>query len=120
MTFLAVLKGPLGPKQGNGKSRRACKTKAERRHLATVAGLPCIVCGRRPVEVHHDRPNGAPRDHMKVLPLCPPHHRREYGPGAYHYSPIAFYEAHGEHEALLERVKEMIAAQEDEILGEWL
>lgn len=119
MNAVSRTRGPAGQKVGNGKSRRDYKTKAERKHLSDVAGLPCLVCGRWPVEVHHDRPNGAPRDHMKVLPLCVSHHKREYGPGAYHYSPAAFYEAHGDSKALLKRVDEMIAAQEDQSLGEW-
>jgi hypothetical protein len=46
---------------------------------------------------------------MRVLPLCPKHHRREFGPGAYHYSKRAFYAAHGDSASLLARVAEMLA-----------
>jgi hypothetical protein len=76
-------------------------------HMARVAQLPCLVCGARPVEVHHE---GKPRSDMRVLPLCPRHHRREYGPSAYHYSPKAFYAMHGPSEALLLRVAAMLNA----------
>jgi len=49
-------------------------TAAEKRHLDRVAALGCCVCGA-PAEVHHVRRYGEPRDHMRVIPLCPRHHR---------------------------------------------
>ena len=110
-------KPPLGPKLGNGKTRRDPKTAEEKRHMRAVAHLPCLVCGCWPVEVHHE---GRPRSNMRVLPLCPRHHRREFGPGAYHYSRRAFYDAHGTSDELLDRVARMIAQTDDEILGDWL
>lgn len=69
---------------------------------------PCLVCGVHGVEVHHE---GKPRSDMRVLPLCPGHHRREYGPGAYHYSPRAFYEEHGDSKFLLAKVADMLAGE---------
>jgi hypothetical protein len=75
---------------------------AGKAHMAQVATLHCLVCGAWPVEVHHE---AKPRSDMRCLPLCPPHHRREYGPQAYHYSPKAFYALHGTSEQLLERVQ---------------
>lgn len=74
-------------------------------HMEWVKGLPCLVCGGYGVEVHHE---GKPRSDFNVLPLCPQHHRREYGPGAYHYSPKAFYALHGSSAELLARVAMMI------------
>lgn len=74
-------------------------------HMARVAMERCLVCGAWPVEVHHE---GKPRSDMRVLPLCPRHHRREFGPGAYHYSPKAFYALHGSSEELLQRVDAML------------
>lgn len=109
-------RGPLGMKVGNGKTRRDPKTAEEKRHMRAVAHLPCLVCGCWPVEVHHE---GKPRSNKRVLPLCARHHRREFGPGAYHYSPRAFYDAHGTREELLARVDRMIAETDDEILGDW-
>jgi hypothetical protein len=75
-------------------------------HMAAVAQLPCIVCGAWPVEVHH-MPN--PRSDMRVVALCPPHHRREFGPGAYHFAPPAFRDLHGSDEFLLNAVKISLA-----------
>ena len=122
------LKGEKKPKAKRQPLRKISRKKArylasaERRdaekHMAAVALLPCLVCGCWPVEVHHDHPSG-PRDDTKVLPLCPRHHRREFGIGAYHYSPSAFYAAHGSHEDLLRRVTKLLAAQEADCLGEW-
>ena len=75
-------------------------------HMERVAQMGCLVCGAWPVEVHHE---GKPRSDFNVLPLCPRHHRREFGPGARHYSPRAFYAAHGTSEELLGKVARMIA-----------
>lgn len=116
MTFIARTKGPLGLKGEKSKPRTASKTAEEQRHMAAVAMLPCLVCNARPVEVHHE---GTPRSNMRVLPLCAFHHRREYGPQAYHYSKRAFYDLHGTSEQLLARVAKMLAADEDDALGRW-
>lgn len=101
-------------KPPKSKPRSASKTAEETRHMDAVASLPCLICGAWPVEVHHCP---SPRSNLRVLPLCPRHHRREYGPGAYHYSRRAFQEAHGTDEQLLARVAEMIRNDDDEILG---
>lgn len=74
-------------------------------HMERVKELPCLVCGVHGVEVHHE---GTPRSDWNVLPLCPPHHRREYGPQAYHYSKRNFYAAHGTSEELLAKVAKML------------
>lgn len=91
-------KGPLGQKAPKPpkKQRKAIPKRSKKRleylasqerqdglaHMAEVAQLPCMVCGAWPVEVHH-MPD--PRSDMRVLPLCRPHHKREYGPGSFHY-----------------------------------
>ena len=98
------------------RSKRKKATRVERDHMGAVKMLPCLVCGCTGVEVHHE---GKPRCNTRVLPLCPRHHKREYGPGAYHYSPSAFYAFHGTSEALLKRVDEMLAAYEADCLGAW-
>ena len=59
-------------------------TAQERRHLAMVAALPCLVCGAQST-VHHvtgyaDRIGRASRSHMRVVPLCPVHHQIQWGP----------------------------------------
>ena len=94
------------------KKRAAYLASPERQdglmHMARVAILRCIVCGCHGVEVHHE---GTPRSDFAVLPLCPQHHRREFGPGAYHYSPSAFYEEHGDRRMLLAKVADMLAGE---------
>lgn len=77
-------------------------------HMGRVAHLPCLVCGRFGVEVHHAT---VPHDDFMVLPLCPRHHRREFGPGALHYSKKAFYAAHGDLKFLLAKVADMLAGE---------
>ncbi len=116
MTFLARAKGPLGLKVERRRTRSDHKTADERRHMTAVASLPCLVCGAWPVEVHHE---GTPRSNHRVLPLCPRHHRREFGPGAYHYSKRAFYDAHGTSDELLTRVAKALTGTDDDILGRW-
>ncbi|ARO14403.1 hypothetical protein BVG79_01057 [Ketogulonicigenium robustum] len=93
---------------------RSKERKAAQKHMAAVAQLPCLVCGCYGVEVHHE---GKPRSDWNVLPLCPRHHRREFGPTAYHYSPKAFYAAHGPSKALLDRVAQQLRALEDDCLA---
>jgi hypothetical protein len=74
-------------------------------HMGRVKMLPCLVCGSQPVEVHH-LPD--PRSDFRVVALCPFHHRREYGPQAYHYSRRNFNAIHGSDEQLLARTIEML------------
>jgi hypothetical protein len=117
-------KGPLGqkqPKEPKPKYRKPMPRVSEKRaaykaspegaagraHMGRVAQLPCLVCGAWPVEVHHE---GTPRSDMRCLPLCPQHHRQEYGPGAYHYSKRAFYAEHGTSDELLARVERLLAS----------
>ena len=53
---------------------------AEQAHMDRVAQMPCLVCGVRPVTLHHvtayaDRLGRIPRSHKLVVPLCPRHHQ---------------------------------------------
>ena len=125
-------KGPLGQKAAKPEAkqrkpmRRVSRKRAEylaspervegKTHMANVAMLHCLVCGAWPVEVHHE---GTPRSDMRVLPLCSRHHRREFGPGAFHYSKRAFYDLHGSSDELLARVDQLLAASNDESLASW-
>lgn len=115
---------PLGQKQPSVKKarRKAIRRLSAKRaaylasperqeglaHMGRVAQLRCIVCGAWPVEVHHE---DTPKSDFRVLPLCPPHHRREFGEGAYHYSPRAFYAAHGDSKFLLAKVADALAGE---------
>lgn len=60
-------------------------TAAERRHWDRVAQLPCLVCGERPVTLHHvsgyaDRIGRLPRSHRLVVPLAARYHLIQHGP----------------------------------------
>ena len=102
-------KKPRKPIPRESKKRKVYNASAERKtgieHMGRVKACPCIICGAWPAEVHH-MPD--PRSDMRVIPLCPRHHRREYGPEAYHYSPKAFRAAHGSDAELLARVQIML------------
>jgi hypothetical protein len=52
----------------------------DREHVKSVAKQPCLICGRRPVDVHHLRFAQSPTLGRKVsdeftVPLCRGHHR---------------------------------------------
>lgn len=67
-----------------------------RRHMARVAQLGCVICGARPVEVHHvisGRYGQRKASDLDTIALCPPHHR--IGPDAIHNSKRAWEERHG-------------------------
>lgn len=56
-------------------------TRAEARHMAKVAALPCAVCGEGPVEVHHilqGRTPGRRASNWLTIPLCPSCHRSDH------------------------------------------
>jgi len=60
-------------------------TALEKRHMARVAGLPCLVSGRRPVTLHHvtgyaDRMGRFTRSHRLVVPLAAEYHLIQHGP----------------------------------------
>lgn len=60
-------------------------TAAERRHMARVASLPCLVSGQHHVTLHHvsgyaDRMGRFARSHGLVVPLAPEYHLIQWGP----------------------------------------
>lgn len=58
------------------------KRAAVERWMEKVASLDCIICGARPVELHHIREGqGAAQRAPDVLclPVCPEHHRGASG-----------------------------------------
>lgn len=89
-------------------------TKAEKHHMAKVAALGCIACRKigyhdTPAELHHPRTGmgmGQRNDHMKVIPLCPTHHR--HGESAIHRSKTQFEMNFGTELELLNEVLELI------------
>lgn len=53
-------------------------TPACREHMGLVAQLPCVVCGRYAVQVHHvimDRFSQSRASDMETIPLCADDHR---------------------------------------------
>lgn len=49
-------------------------------HLRFVATMPCVICSKQPVEVHHckfvqPRARGLKVSDEFTIPLCPDHHR---------------------------------------------
>lgn len=53
-----------------------------RDYMGLVAQMPCAICGRWPVEVHHRRTGvGAGRraSDFETIPLCTEHHRGNAG-----------------------------------------
>lgn len=63
------------------KRPRVSKTAEEARHLKTVAGLGCLICGA-PANVHHLMAAPGKRcrkDHRLVVPLCQRHHQGDHG-----------------------------------------
>ena len=98
---------PMNKVSAKRKARKATeKAQGAWEHMALVKALPCLVCGVYGVEVHH-LPD--PRSDWRAVPLCPFHHRREYGPQAYHYSRRNFNALHGTDEQLLALVNEALS-----------
>lgn len=59
-------------------------TAAERRHIARVREMPCLVCGG-PSTAHHVTSDGFKRTgkyHRLVVPLCAIHHQKVWDPKA--------------------------------------
>lgn len=91
-------------------------TAAEKRHMAAVARLGCIVCrrlgyGPTPAELHHPRSlagMGQRAGHMDVLPLCAPHHRTGGHGVALHAGQRTWEANFGTEAELLEKVREIL------------
>jgi len=102
---------PLRKVSAKKRAHKAAeKAQGAHLHMGRVKALPCLVCGSQPVEAHH-LPD--PRSDFRVVPLCPFHHREEYGPQAYHYSRPNFNAEHGSDEQLLARTLEMLGETDD-------
>lgn len=85
-------------------------TKAEKAHMDKVAQLGCIIkkCGG-PATIHHcGTYMGGGRDHMKVLPLCWPHHLGREGIDGKQMSKRAWEQKYGTEEELLAKVEKLL------------
>jgi hypothetical protein len=78
----------------------AAPTAEEKRHIARVAAMPCLVCGS-PSAVHHVSASihggRIARSHRRVVNLCPAHHQIQHGPreSVEALGHRGFYEMHG-------------------------
>ncbi len=79
-------------------------TKAESDHMDAVAALGCII-DWTPAEIHHiDRD----RNHYRVIPLCPDHHRNGPCGVAVHQGRRSFVAAFGTEEELLKKTNQRL------------
>jgi hypothetical protein len=88
---------------------KTAATKKQQEHFKALVELGCIVCCR-PAEIHHIGTHmGGGRDHDKVIPLCPSHHRK-YDPIqiSVHGSKKAFEEVYGTEVHLMAKAKRLL------------
>ena len=91
------------------------RTAPEKRHMARVAALGCIVCRNlgepgTPAECHHINNGtlGKRSGNRLVLPLCPFHHRQGPPGSAVHASRSMFEANHGTELELLDQTLELL------------
>jgi hypothetical protein len=80
-------------------------TKSTREWMALVAQLPCLVCGRYGVQIHHcihGRFSQSRASDYEILPLCEPCHRE------LHAASKTWVARHGPDNSFLERVREQV------------
>ena len=85
---------------------KADKPKRDFDHMGRVAGLPCVICGYWPVEVHHcihDRFGQRRAPDTETIPLCHHHHT------ALHANKRAWREAYGPDHSYLPVVADQLA-----------
>lgn len=107
MNKVANIRGPLGLK-ADKPSRQ--EIMAGKLHMARVAQLECVICGRWPVEVHHcksGRFSQRRESDFAVIPLCPECHRT--GPNAYHAGQASWEAVNGPDTDYLPVVADMLA-----------
>jgi hypothetical protein len=105
---------PLKPISDKRKAAIASPLgRAGKAHMAAVATLPCVICGSRPVEVHHvicGRYGQRRASDFETIPLCPDHHR--IGPDAIHTNKAAWEARHGPDWSYLPIVAEILKAKD--------
>ncbi len=97
------------------------KTQGEKKHLAAVARIGCIVCRMQqietPAEIHHLRSGmgmAQRNTNYKVIPLCSLHHRLGDGSAAcqhqigFHKNPGEFQRRYGTEKFLAEVMAEVL------------
>lgn len=99
-------KSRLSPVSAKRRAHKAAEREAGGiEHMMRVKALGCLICHDPDAEAHH---LPGQRSAFRTIPLCPRHHRAEYGPQAYHYSRRNFNARHGSDEDLLIRTMDML------------
>lgn len=102
---------------GQQVAPKAGKPKRNKAHMARVATLPCVICARHPVQVHHcihGRYSQARAPDEMTIPLCVDCHNE------LHADKAEWEEANGPDHGFLPEVRRQLnIAMEDEILGDW-
>lgn len=94
-------------------------TKDERRYMADVASMGCLICrslgyGETPAELHHPRSGqgmSQRASNLDAIPLCPAHHRGTMHPGvpSIHLDKARFERLFGTEAELVECTKREVA-----------
>lgn len=90
----------------------------DRKHMARVAALGCIICGA-PATVHHltgpkYRGMGQKADDRNTIPLCPPHHQNGGHGVAIHAGLKAFEAKFGTQDELLAKTNRLLGIETNE------
>lgn len=88
--------------------KKTGKPKRNRAHMAKVAKLPCVICGRRPVQVHHvicGRYSQRRASDRETIPLCPECH------ADLHANKTAWRDRNGADHEYLAVVADMLAGE---------
>lgn len=116
MTFLAIAKGPLGPKGKAEKTKRKRADGKDPDYLAAIHDLPCICCAilgisqNTPTEAHHTicgRYSQRKTPDDQAIPLCRNHHT---GPDGIHTRRKWWVEAFGNDTDYIEQTRERVNA----------
>lgn len=83
-------------------------TKKQRERWSKIASLGCIICAS-PDEIHHCFTGaGGRKNHDKVIPLCPEHHRGKNGIDGRHLSKRQWQDIYGSEQELLDRINRLV------------
>jgi len=99
------------PRNHYAKTAMTKPTAKDRRYFNAVVDLGCIICGG-PAEIHHSR-HGlgmGQRDHSRVIPLCPYHHRLSNT--SRHLAPGRFADLYGTDKELERKTERELRRQE--------
>ena len=85
-------------------------TKQQRARWSRIAEMGCMICAS-PAEIHHCFTGaGGRKNHDKVIPLCPEHHRGAQGIDGRYYgmSKKKWQSIYGTEQELLDKLESML------------